>query len=526
MYTAYVDCAALDEKSADQVLQAAYAQWEEQVFPTRAISTRSRRRSRTNDKRLSEKQTKPVGMEDDFDEDRVEKYRSRGVRSRTERLVSRKHSEIKDDGGNSLETSQGVHTTVLTFGRLLKTLLRGRPAVLVLDAAERTLNLPPRKSSAKSSNLLGQLLQLSKCININLTIVLISSSILLEHARLNMVSSLQRSIGGLKASAQFVRVQFPAYKKKQVLKEILSSHKLQYYIVGGGPGKCKDPVGSSFGKALFNAFLGTLVQLLHESTVCITDFVRVGRLIWPKFTDPLRAENLERTLLEINGSQEKLQEWRCQSSHSSVLDYLGTAILAHARNFMEGVEYDLAPGRNSLESRTGSLGENVYDMPLAARYLLLSGFICQTNRPDRDRHVFSVERNGRRRKKATTENANAEDLAFGSSSQQCNNVRLRSFPQERLLSIFVSLLGLNCESLHQALSGFDAEESSNALGTLSLVMATSHLKEMNAILEQPARSPYDHAQMVEPRFVCSTTEGEARYIANANGFDLDRYLLH
>jgi hypothetical protein len=133
--------------------------------------------------RLSEKQTKPVGMEDDFDEDRVEKYRSRGVRSRTERLVSRKHSEIKDDGGNSLETSQGVHTTVLTFGRLLKTLLRGRPAVLVLDAAERTLNLPPRKSSAKSSNLLGQLLQLSKCININLTIVLISSSILLEHAR-------------------------------------------------------------------------------------------------------------------------------------------------------------------------------------------------------------------------------------------------------------------------------------------------------------------------------------------------------
>jgi hypothetical protein len=44
-----------------------------------------------------------------------------------------------------------------------------------------------------------------------------------------MVSSLQRSIGGLKASAQFVRVQFPAYKKKQVLKEVswLSS----YWIV-------------------------------------------------------------------------------------------------------------------------------------------------------------------------------------------------------------------------------------------------------------------------------------------------------
>lgn len=97
----------------------------------------------------------------------------------------------RSDGGNSRGVGRSSSTSLLPsnastlvhmFGRVAKDLLRDRGAVIILDNAELSLNLPARKNSVEHQSLLAQLLLLPKELKLNVSIVLITRSTLLEYA--------------------------------------------------------------------------------------------------------------------------------------------------------------------------------------------------------------------------------------------------------------------------------------------------------------------------------------------------------
>ena len=152
-----------------------------------------------------------------------------------------------------------------------------------------------------------------------------------------------------------------------------------------------------------------------------------------------------------------------------------------------------------------------------------------------------IQKNGRRRKSQATENTAAENIALGSTQQQQQQQqqqsvqripRLRSFPMERLLSVYVSVVALNQEassapstSANAATSFIEQSERLQSLGNNTLGQHLAYLQCTGLLHEHPPRGPADVIRLSEPRYCCSLTEDEARRVAQTLNFPLDRYLL-
>jgi hypothetical protein len=90
-----------------------------------------------------------------------------------------------EDMAVSTETTWSTEqTAVWAFGRTLASLFEdGYAGFLVLDHAERLLSLPSGKGTTDPNNFLSQLLFLPRVAGINLTVIVVTNSLLLEHSR-------------------------------------------------------------------------------------------------------------------------------------------------------------------------------------------------------------------------------------------------------------------------------------------------------------------------------------------------------
>jgi hypothetical protein len=89
-----------------------------------------------------------------------------------------------EDMAVSSETWSTEHTAVWAFGRTLASLFKDRHAgFLILDQAERLLSLSPTKGTSERNNFLSQLLFLPRVAGLNLTVIVVTNSLLLEHSR-------------------------------------------------------------------------------------------------------------------------------------------------------------------------------------------------------------------------------------------------------------------------------------------------------------------------------------------------------
>lgn len=162
----------------------------------------------------------------------------------------------------------------------------------------------------------------------------------------------------------------------------------------------------------------------------------MGRLIWPKYTEPLCRDNIDSTVEsarkallskgDSNASRDLVQR--------EILTVLDRKIFPEVRRVLQQGMFTLDFDSPSCKAReTDPARREQHEMPQLTKYLLLAAFICQHNRPDRDKHLFSIQKNGRRRRSSNGENNNVEEVAFGSSSQnqQPKKLRPRSFPLER-----------------------------------------------------------------------------------------------
>ena len=186
--------------------------------------------------------------------------------------------------------------------------------------------------------------------------------------------------------------------------------------------------------------------------------------------------------------------------------------------------------------------EQLPQQPYLRNCLLLAAFVCQHNKADQDRKLFSIHGNGQRSKSKAAKNdiygGNDEDLAFGSTStkstssarnlqqvEQLRSLRLRPIPLERVFSIFVTLVRLNPNTGDGGDDDYECDDeetnleaSMDDLGSSRLYRDLSHLMELGYL--QPATTNKGGNQIL-----CSLTKEEALGIAKNIGIPLERYLI-
>lgn len=225
-----------------------------------------------------------------------------------------------------------------------------------------------------------------------------------------------------------------------------------------------------------------------DSTVTTLDHIQFARRLWPLYLAPL-----DLTSASISPSKELVAS-------------LGQKLLPHIRVAIR-----------TQASRVGRKLEN-RDIPVIARLMLMAAYLCQVNRADRDKYLLTIEKNGIRRKGTSGEQE--KELSYEATANP-KLPRLRSFPLERMLSVLVSLLGLNPEIV----GGANIESRLESLGTPGIFQALSGLREMGLISEQPMCSPRDPIRLFGPRYTCSLAREEADSIAASMKFPLEKYLL-
>ena len=276
-----------------------------------------------------------------------------------------------------------------------------------------------------------------------------------------------------------------------------------------------------FQTKVYHSFVRTLMQSTYDLTKNVKEIIRFGRILWLRYTDPLHPSKIEGTLQTISRKLASFQPpvtGTPERVEQELLAFLDRKVLTQVRSLTEEYLFALSVPIDHSHARN--------DMPDRAKYLLLAAYLCQVNRPDRDKHLFSIQKNGRRRKSATESNTASEDTAFGASAvAQPKSLRLRTFPLERMLSIYVSVV-----TLHQMANNKESllEEDTElllSLGDASLQQNLEYLQDIGLLHEQPATGHTDPIRLTGRRYWCELTEAEALRLADSLEFPLTRYML-
>lgn len=263
------------------------------------------------------------------------------------------------------------------------------------------------------------------------------------------------------------------------------------------------------------------MQSTYDLTKNIKEIVRFGRILWLRYIDPLQSSKIDGTLQSITRKLRSFQppvKVTPERVEQDLLALLDHKVLPQVRYLTDEYLFALSAPTKDIDTHL--------DMSERAKYLLLAAYLCQVNRPERDKHLFSIQKNGRRRKSVSESNTASEDTAFGVNvAAQPRSLRLRTFPLERMLSVFVSVV-----TLHQMANNKESlpEEDSEqllSLGDASLQQNLEYLQDVGMLHEQPATGPNDLIRLIGRRYWCELTEAEATRLADNLQFPLTRYIL-
>lgn len=185
LFSSYVNCSTVD--SIEEALQSTFRQLQT-VIQTKTRTRTGRNEALTGSESLSKSlQTSSKGVDS--------QHRSTGTnRSHLSRSVAAASNKRTSQATTATEVELSAElrafassTAVWQFGkdlaRLLSTTSHGYGAVLVLDQAECLMSLAMKKSGIEWSNVLAELLLLPRTFRLNMTIVVVTNSYLLQHTR-------------------------------------------------------------------------------------------------------------------------------------------------------------------------------------------------------------------------------------------------------------------------------------------------------------------------------------------------------
>ena len=297
----------------------------------------------------------------------------------------------------------------------------------------------------------------------------------------------------------------------------------------------------NFHDNVYKSFLETLVQGLSDFTSDIKEYLRLGRGLWPLYITPLLPENIASTVAFVHKSNiakgKKSTNLHVTAIENDMLSLLDQRFFPHLRHALEyglGVLSFDSSGTVTTTHRSCTNGGVRDDLPILVKYLLLAVYICHTNRQEKDRQLFSIERNGRKRRK-TKEADNEEEMAYGTTGSQQDapkTMRPRTFPMERLYSLYVSIVSLNAsksqaENRTSAREGNDKDhpEILRSIGNIRFLETMTYLRDIGVLHDFPKRSPNDPIRFSQRNVWTTITQDEAQQIAKSINFPLDRYIL-
>lgn len=375
-------------------------------------------------------------------------------------------------------------------------------SVIVFDHAEQLLSMVH-----SNKNMLSQLMLLPQVFQLNLTIVVVSNSMLLSETGINNLVPAQLSLGTISGNVQPINIHFPSYRRKRDLKVVLLQPHIRELITGR---QVQDTSDHKFSSNVYRSFLDTLLNSLHTTTNDVKEIVQLARVVWPKFVLPLNKDNIGDTLKTARQAAQS----KAKGSEAVDPKIVEREIFAFLDRKVLNVMRELTSGYGTDHSGGGE----PHGQSILMNYLLIAVFLCQVNHPEKDQYLFSIRKNGRRRRQ-DADRDEQEDVAFGSDGDKSHSklIRPRTFPLERVLSVFVGIVGL---SLHQK----SGEEPTGLLGDVSFNEMLASLRDRGWISAHPSQSASDSARLSEPRYYTSITEEEAVRLAGEVQFPLDKFI--
>ncbi len=523
----------------------------------------------------------------DFDEeDLIERQRKRRgvVKKRNKRLTSVAGAD-KSSTGHTRQTRQSIaqqnsdqsavvaanqsialkhpvytqeSSAVAIFGRAISSILQGdtskkrapqngRCAFFILDNADRILSW----NKSRRNNPLAELLLLPKIMGINLTLILISRSTLYQYSRV------QKPPGTILDAVQPNQIYFDAYSSVDIIKDIMRLPRIQHMVTGRAnltrhKHECvvSNLVRARFEQLCYSSLLGWSISSVKGSTHDLTEIIRLSRFLWPEYVAPLdgsagsidpkfkaplwqvlcylksdvgessvscdcssrvciaSAVDTGRVGVDFAVLKQRLFEKLDNSIRETMRDFLSTAVLMPSRVLRHQISKPYAER-----------------LPYVTKFLLLAAFLCQNKKAESDKNLFTKRNTGKSRR-----SANKTDLgsSYASSSTELKQLTVRqpSFPIERLLSVFYSIMGSYGQHSMQQNGGSTNDVS--AMGSERLFRSISQLSA-TGLIRRVGRSNIslgktkDVTEMTSAKFSCSLSREDADLIAKSVGFPLDKY---
>lgn len=466
------------------------------------------------------------------------------------------------------------HGAPMAFGRVLvplfgssslRSTLNVHPgsAFFVLDHADRLFSLSP-KQVIESNNFLAQLLLLPQVMGLNLTFIIVSRSTLLDSSRINNCATRQKALGTVVNGTRPIRVQFPAYQGNAAFTAILKQPKIVELIVGRQRFESSHvDQRQKFEKCIIDSFLDTVVQTLSSVTRDVREMIRMGRDLWPSYILPLDPQRIQTTLdtarrrrnarlgqkskdcsKDDRASEDSVSAEELQKELLAILD---EALLPIMKTCLEEDLFVIKRHGTCLNMQVDNAGSVIAshkatcdsDLPYLSKCLLLAAFVCQNNKSDKDKTVFTIQRNGKKnsRQGHRAGDNDADALAYGSTSlehQPLKMLRPRTFPLERMLSVFVNIVGLigGEEKLRLSVNVSEPSDLLNSMGSSSFFESLVRLREIGLLHEVPGTSiggdTYTFSEginLTSTKYWCELNRDDAEALARSVDFPLENFLL-
>lgn len=489
--TAYINCATMEPNAgAEQI-----------------VSHISKQLFRSNNERYggdqSQRETMPKVS-----------HQSTEVKERKRARLSRSHStksteqyntySLQADMSSSTESTGIPLCAVWNFGRELRARLsKDVRLVVVLDHAEMLMNM----AANSTKNFLAQLMLLPQVLNLNMTVVAVSNSYLLQETRIDSLCSAHLSQATIVGDVHPIVVHFTAYRRKQ-LQTILCHPLVRQSIIGRRACSELCSVATAFAPKVYNSFVDLALQNVHGRINNIKEIIQLFRSWWPHFLQPLTEKRFEKLFEEANEAvpPHSFDAIDPSAAQREVLTLLSKQAHVLLRNH-DSIMFRLP------ESPHQSKGIR-HELPALAKYLMLSLYLCQVNHVEKDKQLFGNRKSVRRREQDVNRDEQ-EELAFGSNSEKhlSRAIRPRTFPLERVLSVFNSLVRLtHC-----------SDTGSRLDGEMMVSCTLASLREMGILREYPVPTASDTIRLIDPRYYSTMTEEDAKKLANAVNFPLEKF---
>jgi hypothetical protein len=178
-------------------------------------------------------------------------------------------------------------------------------------------------------------------------------------------------------------------------------------------------------------------------------------------------------------------------------------------------------------------------LPYLSKCLLLAAFVCQNNKSDKDKALFTIQRNGKKnsRKGDRAGDNDADALAYGSTSleqQELKVLRPRTFSLERMLSLFVNIVGLigGEEKLKLSVNVYESKDLLQSMGSICFFESLGRLRQIGLLHEAQGTSidsdvytSFEGIDLTSTKYWCELSRYDAEALAKSVDFPLDNFLL-